>query len=116
MPVVEVNNAAKAFGHRAVVSDLSFTVEAGEIFGLIGPNGAGKTTTIRMMMDLIVPDSGQVRVLGQSRGGDIRGNVGYLPSRSRLPKDLCCRSWLVRPSVNILNPITRWRRWVARPS
>ena len=55
---VEVNKILKAYGNRTVVNDVSFIVNQGEIFGLIGPNGAGKTTTIRMMMDIIKPDSG----------------------------------------------------------
>ncbi len=61
---VKVDNITKTYGKRTVVNDVSFMVEQGEIFGLIGPNGAGKTTIIRMMMDIIKPDSGDVFILG----------------------------------------------------
>ena len=61
---VEVNHILKAYGNRAAVDDVSFEVNQGEIFGLIGPNGAGKTTTIRMMMDIIKPDSGEIKIHG----------------------------------------------------
>ena len=65
MPAVEVNHIVKSYADKVAVDDLSFSVAQGEIFGLIGPNGAGKTTTIRMMMDIIKPDSGEVTILGE---------------------------------------------------
>ncbi|HAS28535.1 MAG TPA: hypothetical protein DCR59_05210, partial [Dehalococcoidia bacterium] len=76
---VDVKNIYKTYGKKAVVSDVSFTVEKGEIFGLIGPNGAGKTTTIRMMMDIIKPDSGEVYVLGEKFREGTKNKIGYLP-------------------------------------
>ena len=69
------------------VDDLSFEVRRGEIFGLLGPNGAGKTTTIRMVMDILRPDDGMVRVLGQTPGNS-RERVGYLPEERGLYRDL----------------------------
>jgi len=69
-----------------VVSDVSFTVEKGEIFGLIGPNGAGKTTTIRMMMDIIKPDSGEVYILGEKFKENTKNKIGYLPEERGLYK------------------------------
>jgi ABC-2 type transport system ATP-binding protein len=80
MPAVEVNHIAKRYGDKAVVDDLSFSVAQGEIFGLIGPNGAGKTTTIRMMMDIIKPDSGGVKILGE-RLGEARTGLATCPRR-----------------------------------
>ena len=65
MPAVEVNHIAKSYADKAVVNDLAFSVNQGEIFGLVGPNGAGKTTTIRMFMDIIKPDSGDVTNIGE---------------------------------------------------
>ena len=62
MPAVEVANVVKAYKEKVAVDGLSFSTEKGEVFGLIGPNGAGKTTTIRMMMDIIQPDSGHVAI------------------------------------------------------
>jgi ABC-2 type transport system ATP-binding protein len=83
---VSVNNIFKTYGKKNVVSDVSFNVEQGEIFGLIGPNGAGKTTTIRMMMDIIKPDSGEVYVLGENFNEDTKNKIGYLPEERGLYK------------------------------
>ena len=59
MTTVEVSHLAKQFGEVTAVSDVSFTVEEGEIYGFIGPNGAGKSTTIRLFLSLIFPSSGR---------------------------------------------------------
>lgn len=88
MPAVEVNRVVKSYGDRAVVNDLSFSVDQSEIFGLIGPNGAGKTTTIRMMMDIIKPDSGNVTILGEKLSEASKNKVGYLPEERGLYKKL----------------------------
>ena len=88
MPAVEVDHVTKSFADKLAVNDLSFSVNSGEIFGLIGPNGAGKTTTIRMMMDIIKPDSGQISILGQKLGEDIKSRLGYLPEERGLYKKL----------------------------
>ncbi len=81
---VQVNKIYKTYGKKTVVSDVSFTVEKGEIFGLIGPNGAGKTTTIRMMMDIIKPDSGEVYILGEKFREETKNKIGYLPEERGL--------------------------------
>ena len=88
MSVVEVNHVVKSYADKAVVNDVSFSVNQGEIFGLIGPNGAGKTTTIRMIMDIIKPDSGEVRILGDRLGEAIKNKVGYLPEERGLYRKL----------------------------
>ena len=88
MPAVEVSHIVKAFADKIAVDDLSFSVSQGEIFGLIGPNGAGKTTTIRMMMDIIKPDSGEVTIFGEKLGEAIKNNLGYLPEERGLYKKL----------------------------
>jgi len=88
MLAVEVNNVTKRYDHRAVVKEISFSVNHGEIFGLIGPNGAGKTTTIRMMMDIIKPDSGDIRIFGETLGESTKNRVGYLPEERGLYKKL----------------------------
>jgi ABC-2 type transport system ATP-binding protein len=81
---VQVNSIYKTYGKKTVVSDVSFTVEKGEIFGLIGPNGAGKTTSIRMMMDIIKPDSGEVYILGEKFHEETKNKIGYLPEERGL--------------------------------
>lgn len=63
-PALEVRNLTKAFGAVRAVDDLSFSVPAGSTVGLLGGNGAGKTTTISMLLGLLLPTSGEVRVLG----------------------------------------------------
>jgi ABC-2 type transport system ATP-binding protein len=85
---VEVSHIAKSFADKVVVNDLSFSVAQGEIFGLIGPNGAGKTTTIRMMMDIIKPDSGDVTILGEKLSEATKNKLGYLPEERGLYKKL----------------------------
>jgi ABC-2 type transport system ATP-binding protein len=88
MPAVEVSHIVKSFADKVVVNDLSFSVAQGELFGLIGPNGAGKTTTIRMMMDIIKPDSGDVTVLSEKLSESTKNKLGYLPEERGLYKKL----------------------------
>lgn len=88
MSVVEVNHVVKSYDDKDVVNDVSFSVNQGEIFGLIGPNGAGKTTTIRMIMDIVKPDSGEVRILGERLGEATKNKVGYLPEERGLYRKL----------------------------
>jgi ABC-2 type transport system ATP-binding protein len=62
--LLEVRNLSKRYGDVLAVDDVSFSIQAGEILGLLGPNGAGKTTTIHMLLGLITPSAGEVRVFG----------------------------------------------------
>ena len=81
--VIEIEKLTKMYGKHRGITDVSFSVEKGEIFGFIGPNGAGKTTTLRILVGLIFPTSGSARVFGRdvvTEGHDIRAEVGYLPS------------------------------------
>jgi len=88
MSVVEVRRVSKSFGGNRVVDEVSFEVGAGEIFGLVGPNGAGKTTTIRMLMDIIKPDAGELRLFGEPLEEETKNRVGYLPEERGLYKKL----------------------------
>ena len=88
MAAVNVDHITKSYGDRVVVRDLTFSVDPGEIFGLIGPNGAGKTTTIRMMMDIIKPDSGEVTILGETLSETTKNRLGYLPEERGLYKKM----------------------------
>ena len=96
LPVVEAHSLTKSYGLHRGIDDLDFTVEPGEVFGLLGPNGAGKTTTIRLLLDLIRPTSGSVRVLGASprSGAALRRRIGYLPGDLRLYERLTGRAQL----------------------
>jgi ABC-2 type transport system ATP-binding protein len=85
--VILVEDLVKRYHDVVAVDELSFEVEQGELFGLLGPNGAGKTTTIRMMMDILQPDAGRVRILGR-RPGEAKERVGYLPEERGLYRDV----------------------------
>ncbi len=87
LPVV-VEGVWKRFGTTDVVADLSFDVRPGEVLGFLGPNGAGKTTTMRMILDIIRPDRGQIRVFGMAPGVDHQGRTGYLPEDRGLYRDV----------------------------
>ena len=93
-PAIYVEQLRKSYSTVTAVDGLSFEVPRGEIFGLLGPNGAGKTTTIRMLMDIIKPDSGTVRVLGEAPGLS-RRRVGYLPEERGLYRTLRVTECLV---------------------
>ena len=91
MPVIEVNNLTKDYGHGRGVFDVSFKVEKGEVFGYLGPNGAGKTTTIRHLMGFSNPQKGNATINGMScnkQTSKILKNVGYLPGEIALPEAL----------------------------
>lgn len=85
---LRLNNISKSYGDKQAVRDLSLSVPEKSIYGLIGPNGAGKTTTIRMIMNIIVPDSGEVLVKGQKVGEEFKNRVGYLPEERGLYKKM----------------------------
>jgi len=85
---VVVSEIKKTFNSTLVVDNISFNVRQGEIFGLIGPNGAGKTTTIRMMMDIIKPDSGEISILGEKLNEATKNRIGYLPEERGLYRKL----------------------------
>jgi ABC-2 type transport system ATP-binding protein len=65
MTTVVVHDLHKSYNGKAAVKDLSFSVAPGEILGLIGPNGAGKSSTIKMILDFMKPDSGEIKIFGQ---------------------------------------------------
>ena len=88
MSAVEVSHVNKSFKGVKVVDDVSFTVDRGEILGMVGPNGAGKTTTIRMMMDIIKPDSGEISILGEPLREETKDRIGYLPEERGLYKKI----------------------------
>lgn len=83
MNVIEIKNLTKLYGTARGITDVSFNVKQGEIFGFIGPNGAGKSTTIRTLLSLIYPTSGSATIFGKDCikfGPEIRKEIGYLPS------------------------------------
>jgi len=87
-PTLVLDHVSKSFGDFTAVSDLSLQVRPGRVFGLIGPNGAGKTTTIRMIVNITVPDSGSVELLGQRMTTALQDRIGYLPEERGLYKKM----------------------------
>jgi len=91
-PVVEISQLVKRFGKLQAVDNLTMTINSGETFGLIGPNGSGKTTLIRMLVGLIRPTSGQIRVLGEHMpSAKVAPYIGYMTQLSALYNDLTAR-------------------------
>jgi ABC-2 type transport system ATP-binding protein len=91
MTVIDVSQLSKRYGERYAVHDVSFAVEAGEIFGIVGPNGSGKTTTVESIEGLRTPDSGEIRVLGLHPTKDraeLRARMGIQLQESQLPDRL----------------------------
>lgn len=88
MKTVEVNHLYKTYADVTAVNDLTFCVDPGEILGLIGPNGAGKSTTIKIILDFIKPDSGNVKIFGQQMNEALKDLIGYLPEERGLYKRL----------------------------
>jgi ABC-2 type transport system ATP-binding protein len=83
MDAIQLTRVVKTFGNTRAVDDVSLTVPQGAVYGFIGPNGSGKTTTMRMIVNIIYPDSGTIRVFGEEpRGGT--GKIGYLPEERGL--------------------------------
>src|SRR3989441_255278 len=84
-PILILDRVSKRFAGHPAVDELSLSVPPGVIYGLLGPNGAGKTTTIRMIMDILEPDGGAVRVFGEPGGGRAHSErIGYLPEERGL--------------------------------
>ena len=87
MNALEIDHVTKRFGSFTAVKDLTLQIRPGTVYGLLGPNGAGKTTTIRMIMNIMIPDEGRIRVLGRTMDEAMKGRIGYLPEdRGLYPK------------------------------
>lgn len=83
-PAVELSGVTKRYGRTTVVDGMTLAIPRGMTMGLVGPNGAGKSTTVRMLMGMLRPTSGEVRVLGMEMPGEVpamRKRVGYVPER-----------------------------------
>jgi len=86
MKILELEHISKSYNTKKIIDNISFSVDQGEIFGLLGPNGAGKTTTLRMMLDIIKPESGNLKVFGKDLDPDSKDRIGYLPEERGLYK------------------------------
>ncbi len=95
--LIETRNLVKKYGDKVAVNNVSFAVQAGEVFGFLGPNGAGKTTTIKMIVGLLQPTSGTVKVAGydvQAQPLQAKAASGYVPDTPNLYAKLTGRELL----------------------
>ena len=86
--IIEVQNVNKSFGNQRALSNISLNVKEGCIYGLLGPNGAGKTTLIRIINQILTPDSGSVRIDGELLNQKHIFSIGYLPEERGLYKKM----------------------------
>ncbi len=105
MTILEVKNLTKSFKSKPVIKGISFAMAEGEILGILGPNGAGKTTTLQMILGILTPTSGTIKIFGQditSHKSDILESVNFsstyvdLPWRLSVKENLTWSSWLYR--------------------
>src|SRR5512144_57508 len=97
VPAISLRGITKKYGRLVAVKDLRLDVSPGEILGFLGLNGAGKTTTIRILLDLLRPDTGNASILGHDCQSDrlrARLNIGYLPGEMGIYSDLAGREVL----------------------
>jgi ABC-2 type transport system ATP-binding protein len=112
---LEIRDVRKSFNGFMAVDGVSLSVPAGSVFGLLGPNGAGKTTTIRMIMNIFVPDSGEILLFGKPRGRDTHAAIGYLPEERGLYRKMTVTDHLVflgelhgRPRRELAPRVAQW--------
>ncbi len=113
MDAVALHDITKTFDGRRAVDALTLTVPAGSIYGFIGPNGSGKTTTLRMIMRILHPDSGAIRVLGEERHEAYTERVGYLPEERGLYRTMRVRDLLrfygrLKNGKDVNREVDRW--------
>jgi len=94
MNAVTLENVCKSFGRVHAVDKLSVQVPAGSVYGFLGPNGAGKTTTLRMIMNIIRPDSGRIEILGDGQIEQVKDRIGYMPEERGLYRKTTARKVL----------------------
>ena len=88
MKLLEVKNLNKSFDNKEILKDINFSITGGKIIGLLGRNGAGKTTLIKLINDLLTPDSGEILVNGKKIGVESKKVISYLPERTYLNKQI----------------------------
>jgi len=116
--LLELSGITKRYDGITAVDALSLRIEPGGIFGLLGPNGAGKTTTIRMIMGVIEPDEGEVRIFGEPFSERIKDSIGYLPEERGLYRKMKVLDHLVFlgeiKSVPAGTARARGKKWLER--
>ncbi len=115
MSAVEISSVTKTFDQVTAVDDLSLTIPPGSVYGFIGPNGSGKTTTMRMVVNIIYPDRGTIRLFGRERVGVGSDHIGYLPEERGLYRGMEVQALLefyaeLRGGRNVKPLIREWLR------
>jgi len=113
MNALVIKNITKNFDRFIAVDNLSLEVPAGSVYGFIGPNGSGKTTTIRMIMNILHPDSGEIQILGSPRSEIANDLLGYLPEERGLYKKMKIRELLqfygqLKTGRNVTREVDIW--------
>ncbi len=115
MDAVAIDNVCKSFGEVRAVNNLSVTIPAGSIYGFLGPNGAGKTTTIRMIMNILRPDSGRITVLEDHSVERAKSRIGYMPEERGLYRKMTVRKVLAYfgaikdvPAAELTRTVPQW--------
>ncbi len=93
-PLLTLNSVTKTYGEKKAANNVNLVIPRGSIYGFLGPNGAGKTTTIRAIMNIILPDSGEILLGGRPMDGSMRDRIGYLPEERGLYRKMKCRDQL----------------------
>jgi ABC-2 type transport system ATP-binding protein len=91
---IGLRRVTKTFGNLTAVDQLDLSIPRGALYGFIGPNGAGKTTAIRMIMSILLPDSGELRVLGHGSALEAKDRIGYLPEERGLYRKMKVAAYL----------------------
>lgn len=93
--LLELKNISKSYGPKKVLKNINLSIEEGKIVGLLGPNGSGKSTMIKLINDLLVPDSGEILIKGEKPGMASKKIIAYLPERTYLNQN-----WTVRETLS----------------
>jgi ABC-2 type transport system ATP-binding protein len=91
LDIIELDHITKSYDQHVAVDDLTLNVPKGSIYGFIGPNGSGKTTTIRMIMNILYPDNGTIKIFGKQHLGSHFDSIGYLPEERGLYRKMKVR-------------------------
>ena len=117
-PLLSLRRVCKSYGEKRAAHNISLEIPRGSIYGFLGPNGAGKTTTIRSIMNIILPDSGDITLAGRPLDLSMRDRIGYLPEERGLYRKMKCLDQLVYlarlKSVPRAEARVRARRWLDR--
>lgn len=113
MNAIDIQHVTKTYGPVVAVDDLSLAVPEGSIYGFIGPNGSGKTTTIRMVLHIIEPDRGEIRVLGETLHSACTDRIGYVPEERGLYRKMKVREVLeyfggLKKSGSLRKEVNAW--------